>query len=332
MFVEVVHSGEKRFRILGERDHILQHPPVVFFGQKFVGDIEQFAQSLVHHQPLPAGVHDQKTVDGGVRLRFQKCGLRVELGLRLFPPCYVAKKPIRVEHSVFLISTHRAILNPDPDSILTAEAVFLLKDALPLKQGPIGLIHPPKILGVDATHPETGAAGADFRLGVPKQRLHLWADVSRTSMPVGGPSHIRRTRQDSAKLLLALAQHVSGLLYLGDVLNRHHIARPIRWPQQTHPVVCRKASPIFTPKNLTDNIGRLMGSNCFAEDTLLGGVSGSIGVAVMQHFVEILSDNFFHPITRHLRQCVITERGVSFRIHTADALDDSIQDRALFSA
>jgi len=52
----------------------------------------------------------------------------------------------------------------------------------------------------------------------------------------------------------------------------------------------------------------------------------------MQQFVEILSDNFFYPITRHLRQGVITERRISFRIHTADALDDSIQDRAQFSA
>jgi hypothetical protein len=75
-----------------------------------------------------------------------------------------------------------------------------------------------------------------------------------------------------------------------------------------------------------------MGSNCFAEGTLLGWVSGSIGVAVMQQFVDILSDNFFHPITRHLRQCVIAERRVSFPIHTADALDDSIQDRAQFRA
>lgn len=205
---------------------MLEHLPVVFVGHQVGRDIEQFAQPLVLHQPLPGAIHHQDAVEGGVGLRFQKCGLGVEFGLRLFPPCDVAKKAIGVEHSVFFVSTHGAVLDPDPGSIFSANAVFLVKGNLPVKKSPIGLMYSAKILGVDETHPEMGPTGTDFCLAVPQHRLHLWADVNRPAVPVGGPSHIGRTRQDSAKLLLALAAHLSRLLYLGDVFNGGHMVGP----------------------------------------------------------------------------------------------------------
>src|SRR5208282_3258200 len=262
-------------------------------GQDVRRDFEQVDKLLVLHQPLAAAVHDQHAIDGGVRLCFQKCRLGLQFSLRLFAPGDIAKNSIGIENSVFFACGRRTVVDPDPDPIFPADAVFLVKRALLLEESAIGLLHPAKILGVDAAQPEIGAAGTDFLLRVPEYGLRLRADVLRSAVSVRSPSYIRETRQDSAKLLLAPAQSVFVPLNPGGVLNRGHIcgqARGLR--KRMHPTFHWEASPIFAPKKFTRDMNRLMSGHCLANSTLLRWVLRSIRPAVMQQFVEILSDHF----------------------------------------
>src|SRR6202030_961385 len=138
----------------------------------------------------------------------------------------IGEKAMGAKRSVFFVSTGRAVLNPDPDSVLAANAVFFVKDSLLLKKRRIRRIDPAKILGVDASQPELSPATTDFLLGIAQQSFHFGADVDGSAGTLRGPGYVRCACQNSAKSLLAAAKHVSRLLDLGDVFHRGHIASP----------------------------------------------------------------------------------------------------------
>ena len=45
----------------------------------------------------------------------------------------VAKKAIGVQHPIFFVTAHGAVLHPDPGAIFSADAVFLVKGNLVIK-------------------------------------------------------------------------------------------------------------------------------------------------------------------------------------------------------
>src|SRR5579864_8881792 len=95
------------------------------------------------------------------------------------------------KRSVFFVSTGRAVLHPDPDFILPADAVFFVKDYLLLKKRSISRVDPAKILGVDAAQPKLSPATTDFLLGVAQHRLHFGADVDGSAATLRGPGYVR---------------------------------------------------------------------------------------------------------------------------------------------
>jgi hypothetical protein len=74
-------------------------------------------------------------------------------------------------------------------------------------------------------------------------------------------------------------------------------------------------------------MNRLMGVQCAANGTLLRWILRSIRPAVMQQFVEIVSDYLFPPVARHLQEGIIAERYIPSCVQTAEAIDDGIQDQ-----
>ncbi len=220
MSVEVFDFGHEGFGILDERDHVLQQGASSSWLATISGGIWNSSMNLwfcMSRWPLPATTRMPSIVEFACASR--NAVFDLQFGLRLFALCDIAENSVRIQNSIFLVGAGSAIVNPDPCSIFSADAIFLVKGALLFKKSTIAPIHAAKILRVNQTRPEIPAGGAEFLLRVPKNRLHLRTHIGRPALPVRCPGHVRDAGQNSAKLLLARLQGVSSLMYLGDVFG-----------------------------------------------------------------------------------------------------------------
>src|ERR1019366_4996277 len=97
---------------------------------------------------------------------------------------------------------------------------------------------------MNTAQPNSGIASAHFLLGVPEYSLPFRTDVAGPALSVGSPSYVRNTGQNSAKLLLALAEGFFIPLDFAEILESNDKCGAVQCLDQgMHPTFAGKAGP-----------------------------------------------------------------------------------------
>jgi len=129
----------------------------------------------------------------------------------------------------------------------------------------------------------------------------------------------------------SLLQRFLGSLNLAEISYRRYVtgptSEPLRW---TSTVFGWNIAPVFPPQRSPDHQFWFSPENGLTQIALFAWIPIPIRSGVVQQVVRILANNLFLRMTCHLRQGVIAEGDGSFRVDSADGLNQRIQDELMF--